>query len=89
MQDRRSGDGCGDGIDGDDAGNANDGEGDDGNDDADNAIIAMTNFLPELTKRGPGEAALKASKTISEFNKRGGGISKCTNNTLNVKYKKL
>ena len=80
MQDRRSGNGSGDGTDGDDAGNAND-----DNDDADNAIIALTNFLPELTKRGPGEAALKASKTISEFNKRGGGISKCTNNTLNVK----
>lgn len=80
MQDRRSGDGCGDGIDGDDAGNAND-----DNDDADNAIMALTNFLPELTKRGSGEAALKESKKISEFNKRGGGISKCTNNTLNVK----
>ncbi len=67
MQDIRSDDVCRDDCDtdGNDVDDVNDGKGDDDNDDADNAIITLTNFLPELTKRRLGEAALKSSKTMS------------------------
>ncbi len=67
IQDITSDDGCGDdsNMDGNDVDDVNDGKRDDDNDDADNAIMTLTNFLPELTKTGLGAAALKSSKTIS------------------------